>query len=266
MLLQFQCKDKNIYTYVNLENSMVNIIKKIKKKGFNYFLKLFRKELFYSYIDDMFLVIQNLKERGYSPNIVLDIGAYKGTWTQEVYNIFPAAHFLMFEAQKDKEIYLQNITHNNQNIDYFIGLLGSKPESNVNFYLMETGSSVLYENTDHVRSKELLSMNTLDNVLQHVHMEKSCFLKIDVQGFELEVLKGAANVLLYVDLILLETSTLEYNQGSPLMHEVIQFMHKHGFIVYDVCSPKRTSKEHVLFQLDIFFIRKESPFRKIEKF
>lgn len=242
------------------------IITKLNKKLFNCFVHLFKNQLFTTHIDDMFLVIRNLKERGYTPKFILDVGAYEGTWTLQVNKIFPDSEFIMFEAQNSKQEYLEKIKTNNKNIKYHIGLLGAKVASDVEFYLMETGSSILYENTDHNRTVAKLNMNTLDSLLENENIQSSCFLKIDVQGYELEVLTGAKTLLNFVDLVLLETSVLEYNQGAPLMHEVIHFMNELGFVVYDICSPKRTSKEHALFQLDILFVKKDSPLRKIEKF
>jgi FkbM family methyltransferase len=242
------------------------MLNKYQKKIFNWFVALFKQQLFTSHIDDMFLVIENLKKRGYEPKFILDVGAYEGHWTLQVRKIFTNSRYLMFEAQHNKKSFLEKIKNTHPNVEYFIGLLGSKVASDVEFYFMETGSSVLYENTNHNRTVEKLNMNTLDNLLVNEKIEASCFLKIDVQGFELEVLSGAKHLLPNVDLVLLETSVLQYNEGSPLIHDVIRFMEELDFVIYDICSPKRTSKEHALFQVDIFFVKKESPLRKIDKF
>ena len=48
----------------------------------------------------MFVHINYLKQLGYNPDVVIDIGAYKGKWTFFVKKIFPSATFLMIEPQK----------------------------------------------------------------------------------------------------------------------------------------------------------------------
>lgn len=240
-------------------------IAKIKKGIFNKIANFYKLELFTNYRDDMFMVIKNLKDRGYNPEYILDVGAYKGSWTLEVSKSFRNANFIMFEAQEDKEKYLKEIAQSNPMVEYNLGLLGAETVENVPFYVMETGSSVLYENTEHKRSIKYLSMYTLDSILKNKNIS-SCFLKIDVQGYELEVLKGSKNLLPNVEVVLLETSIVQYNEGSPLISDVIKYMGEIDFVVYDICSPKRSSKEHVLFQVDIFFVKKNSHLRQIDDF
>ena len=46
---------------------------------------------------------KNLKQLGFSPKVVLDIGAYEGLWAKEFKIIYPLAKILMFEAQPSKK-------------------------------------------------------------------------------------------------------------------------------------------------------------------
>lgn len=55
-------------------------------------------------------------------------------------------------------------------------------------------------------------------------------LVLDVQGAELEVLKGAEQTLKNVDYIFSEISTLELYKNSPPAHELSKYLEKSGFL------------------------------------
>ena len=243
-------------------------IKRIKKKLYFKFLDFFAYELYeYGLKDSMFNSMNLMKQRGFSPKTIIDVGAYTGGWTSKVINIFPDANFIMCEAQPEKKSCLENIKAKYPTqIEYHIALLGSAEKESVPYYLMETGSSVLEENTDYNRELTQLPMHTLDNLIEPALLEQPCFLKLDVQGYEIEVLKGAQTLLDKLDIVLLEVSILEYNKGAPLLAEIISFMDNAGFSTFDITELKRTPDEHILFQADIFFCKHEHPFRNIKKF
>ena len=124
---------------------------------------------------------------------------------------------------------------------------------------MELGSSVLYENTKADRRKVSRPMTTLDLLAGEHRMERVDLLKLDVQGYELEVLNGAAALLLRADLVLLEVSLLPIIQGAPLMPEVIAFMRARNFVPYDICTHMRRPSDLTLWQVDMLFARADSP-------
>lgn len=234
------------------------LFKRLKKKLYFQFIKTFMNEIYTHGIkDSMFFSITEMKRRGFTPRTIIDVGAYTGGWTSRVINIYPDARFIMLEAQPEKKARLDEICHKNNNIEYFISLLGSEEKPSVPYYLMETGSSVLEENTEYGRELTELPMHTLDNVISPDTIETPCFLKLDVQGYEIEVLKGAEKLIQSTDIILLEVSILEYNKGAPLLADVIQFMDNNGFSVFDITDLKRTASDRALFQADIFFCRQD---------
>lgn len=83
-------------------------------------------------------------------------------------------------------------------------------------------------------------------------------LKLDVQGYELEVLKGARETLSSVEVIILETSVLSWNAGSPLVAEVMGAMHTIGFRVLDLIERHGWGQSDQTLQLDFAFARSDS--------
>jgi hypothetical protein len=68
------------------------------------------------------------------------------------------------------------------------------------------------------------------------------------------VLKGAKKTLQHTDVVILEVSFVQINQGCPLFDEVLAFMTEAGFRPFDICSQYRR-RDGVLWQADVLFIR-----------
>jgi FkbM family methyltransferase len=205
--------------------------------------------------------LRNLKSLGFSPKIIIDVGAHQGMWTKLAMKIFPDAYIFMVEAQSDKEEYLKDIQKNApQSIGYTISLLGAQSNEAVSFYVTQgsSGASVLEEQSNSPRQVVTLSMTYLDRVVADHHLEEVSFLKLDVQGYELEVLKGAMQTLKNIEVIVMEVSLLQYNKNAPLFDEVVVFMKTQGFVMYDICGLMRRPQDNALFQMDALFVREDS--------
>ena len=203
--------------------------------------------------------IENLQKLGFTPLKIVDIGAYQGEWTKMIKQIFPNAYVLMIEAQPKKEAELKLVQKlYSGSVDYVVSLLGSQERDDIKFYEMETGSSVLEELTNEHRTVVNMPMKTLDNLLLEKEIEDISFLKLDVQGYEIEVLKGAQKTLKNLEVVLMEVSVQQYNKDAPVFDEVINYMKSIGFLAFDICSAMRRNLEIQILQVDIIFVRKES--------
>jgi len=72
-------------------------------------------------------------------------------------------------------------------------------------------------------------MHQLDELLRADCLPRPILLKIDVQGFELEVLEGATLLIKAIDYCYLELSYIELYKGQPLAAEVLSYLFSHGF-------------------------------------
>jgi FkbM family methyltransferase len=176
-------------------------------------------------------------------------------------NNFSNKKFLIIEAQKSKEKILKDLFLDRPNVAVEICLLGDESNKVVEFYEMETGSSIYSENTNHPRKSAQIEMKTLDSLHNYFQSEDSIFLKIDVQGAEIDVLKGAKNTLIITEFILLEISVLNFNENAPMFYDVVFYMESIGFKLFDICEENR-NENGILFQLDAIFINKTSEINK----
>ena len=134
--------------------------------------------------------IQNLRASGYKPSLIVDVGANIGDWAKMARSIFPDVPVHLIEAQPKLEPMLKKICEVNQDLSYTICLAGAQTGGEERFFLDGTGSSVFEEDTNRAREKVTLPIVCLDDVVDLKGVTTGVFLKLDVQGYELEVLKG----------------------------------------------------------------------------
>lgn len=198
-----------------------------------------------------------LKNLGFNPRTILDIGAYHGLWTVSVAGIFRNATFHLFEALPEKKSIIEkNTAHLAVNIH--IALLGSEKDREAPFYQMESGSGILPELTDVPRTHSSFTMKRLADFESLNEVKAPVLAKLDVQGYELEVLKGAGHLLSLMDALYLELSVIPYNEGAPSFIQVVSTLDNMGFALFDFGEMHRKGSDDVLIQIDGLFIRKES--------
>lgn len=201
--------------------------------------------------------LQNLKKKNFNPKVVLDVGAYQGLWTVDLLEVFPDAKVLMVEAQKIKDPYLKRIKESNLNVDYAISLLSSTNGNTVAFTEDETASHVVMAEEDG-QIYHHLKTQTLDTLLSNLKFPLPDLLKLDVQGYEMEVLKGSTQSLKHATICLLEVSLFNIGDDGPLLAEMIRFMDANDFQAYDISQFIRRPFDKALYQIDMFFVKKGS--------
>jgi len=206
----------------------------------------------------VFRSLQVLARLGFEPGFCVDVGAYHGEWTKIFKSVFPGSRMLMIEAQEGKRAVLTSVANGfGSGVELEIALLGPTDGAEVEFQEMETGSSVFAESSPYPRTSTTRQTHTLDSVLKKGDRPRADFLKLDVQGYELEVLAGASEALAQVEALLLEVSVLPVNKGCPLFAEVVAFADRAGFQLFDFCSQVRRN-DGVLWQTDLLFLKKGS--------
>lgn len=203
--------------------------------------------------------LENLRKAGFAPRQIIDAGAYKGNWSLAVARIFPEAEFLLIEPQAACAPLLQTLCAQHPNFRVFPALLG--PSSNqVSFLLDETNSRVVAENHRLQAGQTIIPLPVcrLDAVAKSEGFESCNFLKLDLQGQELNALPGAGDLFGRIEVIQTETSWLSIGE-VPLAHEVIAYFSNGGYQLYDVLGFNYRPRDRALWQTDFIFVKKDSP-------
>ena len=196
----------------------------------------------------------------FNPKVIYDIGAHEGTWTEEVKPIFPDSIYIQFEADLDKKHFLTKYPS-------FFEVFGNEDGKDVNYYKTKfqytTGNSIFIENSKHydINSSCVIEkriMKRLDTIVKENSIQLPDFIKIDTQGSELLILEGSPVSMVNAEIILLEVSLHQYNEGSPLLAEVVTFMNERGFVMFDMIDFHYIN--NVLAQIDCLFCKKDSRF------
>jgi hypothetical protein len=78
---------------------------------------------------------------------------------------------------------------------------------------------------------------------------------MDVQGFELELLKGAINSLQQIKLIRFEASFISLYKDAPKFSEICLFLEESGFRFHSILGQIRSKESDTPVQGDFLFIR-----------
>lgn len=193
-----------------------------------------------------------LKKSGVDLECALDIGAYRNEFTNILKSIWPYIKVQQFEADERQRKYLEK--------DAQIVVLGDT-ERLVDLYTIEdsgygstTGTSVFRENTEVYQNsvKKTCQMKTLDSVVDMSGNWSKGLVKIDTQGSELLILKGATEFLKNNPMyILLECSVVKYNEGAPLIADVFKYMDSIGYELLDIVDLTHVNDQ--LYQCDCLF-------------
>jgi FkbM family methyltransferase len=207
----------------------------------------------------MFNKIFALKEKGYSPDLILDIGAYKGTWTKDCLRIFNNCEYRLFEAIDYPELKLIN----SEQIKCYNVLLNDSVAELDWYEGRNTGDSIFCERSKHFLNCVPMKKQstTLDILFKDEILPSEIFIKIDCQGAEIPILKGATTLIKNVSFIVMELPFFgQYNKGVSSFLEHLSFMESIGYIPYDIADTHYINGFNM--QLDLLFIKKDHPLNK----
>jgi FkbM family methyltransferase len=197
-----------------------------------------------------------LETAGFAPATIYDIGAYRAGWARLAQEIFPAAAFVLFEANADHAAYLQAFGQR-----HFTVALSDK-DGDQTFFLPRsgdvTGASLYVENTAHYagenRVARTVPTDRLDTLVKANSLPPADLIKIDVQGAELDVIAGGTKALAHCQALIAELSFVGYNAGAPLIADAMPVIARQGFRCVDICELHRADTGGIL-QADFLFVK-----------
>lgn len=169
---------------------------------------------------------------------ILDIGAHTGEWSLEIARHFPEVPIYAFEPLEDCFQALESKKSQLPQLQAYHIALGDTSGENIIYRSSNPSSSSLLKMGDlHKKAapkssgstEEKIITNTLDQIAAEYQIDGPLFAKIDVQGFEMQVLRGGLKTLEKTAVLLCETSFQPLYEGQHLFEDVRMFLKSVGF-------------------------------------
>jgi FkbM family methyltransferase len=174
-------------------------------------------------------------------DLVLDVGANVGQFAQGIRRLYKGP-IISFEPVSHTFATLQQTAPEDKNWYKFNYALGSESgEQQMNVYEMDQLSSMLETNEDTIERfgdgaaravKELVQIRRFDDIVKEMPIDvysRKIFLKMDTQGYELEVFKGARSIRENIMVIQAEVYQKPVYDKAPIWTDSISEYTKAGF-------------------------------------
>jgi FkbM family methyltransferase len=227
------------------------------------------------------VILSELFDRIGFPQLVIDVGAHNGSSINRFKKLFNQSTFIhSFEANPNLAEYLVAQFGNDKKIEIYLNAVSNVDRQPLTFNLhnTSTGSSSLLKVNQNRRfarrrnvSDATISPITVLSITLDSHVNESGFkhvnlLKIDTQGTELEVLKGASNLLSNsaIDVIELELIVADAYESASGTFDVLAFLDSYGYRLLALSNDGRFCQrghsdilKNPELQFDVIFVSKK---------
>lgn len=190
------------------------------------------------------------------PELIIDVGASNGT--PHLYKAFPKSELIMIDAIEENARHLEKYvqTYQGSIIISGVGSAAGRQVLNIAGNASGSRSSFLPRHgsfeDDIVKPREI-PVARLDELVPP--STKTIGLKLDVEGYEAEVLTGAEGLLPQIQWVVAEVSLAPRFKGDPLFEGVYGLLRRQGFRFRDIVSIRR-NRTGDLRLIDAVFVRK----------
>lgn len=205
------------------------------------------------------VTLRRLKRQGFRPRTVFDIGVADGT--PDLYAAFPEAQFYLIDPTRESLPHMERIARRLNARIMNIALGERDAEMTIGVRPNDIAGSTFFEEIgpiDGVKHYPVV-MRRFDQVVNGFARPALC--KIDVQGSELDVLRGIGERIRDIDVIIIETSVIATIKDGPEIADIVGHLKSKGFALHDMLGSTRRPLDNALAQLDLLFVPADSPFR-----
>lgn len=177
---------------------------------------------------------------------IIDIGAHKGEFLEKMLKIEKINSFYAFEPQKNIFNNLSKKFSQNQKINLFNYAVDkeiSKKKLKINKLSMTSSLAEINEKSLYLKLKNFMTFskknfeeeyeiqtNTVDEIFRNIDLQKT-LLKIDVEGFELNVIKGSQMKLKEIPFILIENQFGNHYKNNDF-NVIKDLLLKQNFVIF----------------------------------
>ncbi|HVO94163.1 MAG TPA: FkbM family methyltransferase [Terriglobales bacterium] len=198
---------------------------------------------------------------GRSFETIIDVGANRGQFALFVRLHNPCARIYAFEPLKEPSTIFRTLFAQDRNtILEQIAIGAATMDSEIYVAAADDSSSLLKpainrHDTFATNSRAVpVTVRRLDDIVEAQQITRPSLLKIDVEGYERQVLAGSESILRHVDMVYVECSYVELGESQALASEIIEFLRHKGFLLAGVFN-QMSMKNIGPVQGDFLFLR-----------
>lgn len=192
---------------------------------------------------------------------IIDVGANIGQFGIDMRNSGFSGQIISFEPGSNEYAFLSKNSKKRppwESMNLALGSANGRQILNVSgndglsssFYSIEPIHLDNFPTSRITRTEEVL-ISTLDRQIEHLKLDpKKMLLKLDVQGYELEVLRGSRKNLSQIPFCFLEVSLIPLYKEEKTLLPVLTFLADYGHYVIDIYRGTRGKKGELL-QIDV---------------
>jgi FkbM family methyltransferase len=215
------------------------------------------------------VLLEDLRHRGLTCKTILDVGAHKTSWSRMAKEVYPEANFVLIEPQIEMKEDLERFCEEFKGSVYFLAGAGAeKGTLRLTIWDDSYGSTFALEpdeNLKKTRKQREVEIITIDDLINSSKIDNPELIKLDIQGFELEALKGAQKTFGYTEVYILEVSLFQFwSDNTPIFSDVVNFMLERDYVVYDFAGFWRRPLDGALGQCDVCFVKRNGFLRKTQ--
>jgi FkbM family methyltransferase len=202
----------------------------------------------------------NIKEMGFVPQHIIDVGANHGTWTREAIKFFPDSYYTLIEPQSWLESSIRDLLDSNLKISFNPYGAGAKSGSFM-FTLADRDDSCSFrfsEEEANIAGFQQIEIPII--TLNEIVKQKKDFpfpdlVKIDAEGLDIEVLEGASELMGKTEIFLVEAAIFQKKFDNDLL-KMVEFMKNKGYVLFDITDLNRPFNPQVLWLVELAFVKK----------
>jgi len=168
---------------------------------------------------------------------IIDVGANEGQFCRKARKTFPDAQIHCFEPIPDLCKKIEAWAAGQNGAVHVQNLALSSRQTTAEFYVNDRdtiASSLLTPDQDRADEYHSIqvAVDTLDNVCDSINWQRDALLKIDTEGFDLEVLRGASQSLARISAVIVESIFFPsaYGEDAPLFEDISRELFEKGFV------------------------------------
>lgn len=198
------------------------------------------------------------------PRTVIDVGGSHGQFAREILWHFPGAEIYSFEPIPECFSQLQQLARENPKLRVFQLALSDQSgvqsfnisgfNDSSSFQPMRPAHLEAWPHTAYEQTIEVKKA-TLDEIFSGLSLDRPVFIKLDVQGHEMSVLRGGRKTISACQRVMLECNFADLYEGQPTFDQIYREMKSMGFLLDSLISPLRHPRTGEILSTDLIFFK-----------